>query len=142
MLHLGNAGLRVLDFDLLVEFGRHALEIGNHHLDLRNLTALLVHLELFEPNEALAARFQDLYSLHIKSVPGPIRGPISLPHPPRPRSLRAFDSPRRYRSFLPAPAREKPRAQDRWRSRGPLSDLTLSGKPQAGSVPPCPNRWT
>ncbi|MNL14012.1 hypothetical protein D3C87_1349380 [compost metagenome] len=71
---VGNAGLGVLDLDLLVEFGRHALEVSNHHLDLRNLTALLVHLELFEPDEALAARFQDLYSLHIKSVPKrPIR---------------------------------------------------------------------
>ena len=67
---IGNAGLGMLDLDLLVEFGRHALEIGNHHLDLRDLTALFVHLELLEPNEALAARFQDLYSLHIKSVLG------------------------------------------------------------------------
>src|SRR5215217_447453 len=110
---IGDAGLGVLDLDLLVEFGRHALEIVDHHLDLRNLTALLVDLELLEPNEALAARFQDLYSLHTKSVPGPVRGPISPLRPLRQRLLRAVYSRRQWSSFLPDPGLEKPQARDR-----------------------------
>src|SRR5690606_17113692 len=67
---VGNTGLGMLDLDLLVEFSRHTLEVGDHHLDLRDLSTLFVYLEFLEPDEALAARFQDLYSLHTKSVPG------------------------------------------------------------------------
>ena len=67
MRHIGNAGLLLFDFDLLIEFGRHALEVGDHHFDLRHLATFFVDLELLEPDQALATRLHDLHSLHIKS---------------------------------------------------------------------------
>jgi hypothetical protein len=53
---IGNTGFGLFDFDLLIEFGRHALEIGNHHFDLRDLPTFLVDLKLLEPDQAFAAR--------------------------------------------------------------------------------------
>ncbi|GHA28133.1 hypothetical protein GCM10007989_25170 [Devosia pacifica] len=69
MRDVGDTGLLMLDLDLLIELGRHALEVGDHHFNLRQLPTLLIDLKFLEPNEALATRFHDLYSLHPK-VPG------------------------------------------------------------------------
>src|SRR4051794_11522630 len=63
MQDIRDAGLLLLDLDLLVQLCGHAFEIGDHHFDLRNLPALLVDLEFLEPDQALAARLHDLYSL-------------------------------------------------------------------------------
>src|ERR1700749_702595 len=103
MGNIGDAGLLLLDLDLLVEFGRHALEIGDHHLDLRHLAVLLVDLEFLEPDQALAARLHDLYSLHLKSQ--------HTICPPSPGSPRAADSRRRCWCALPAAGPETPPAQ-------------------------------
>ena len=49
-----DAGPVLLDLDLALEIARHALEFGDHALDLRHLAALLVDLKLLQANERFA----------------------------------------------------------------------------------------
>src|SRR6185295_3910610 len=48
-----DAGAVLLDRDLAVEVGRHAVEIRDHAFDLRNAAPLLVDLEFSQANERL-----------------------------------------------------------------------------------------
>jgi hypothetical protein len=49
-----NPGALLLYLDLTFEIDRHAVELGNHALDLRNPAPLLVNLKFLQPNERLA----------------------------------------------------------------------------------------
>ena len=48
---IGDAGFLFLGIDLDFEFARHAVEFGDHHVELQQLPALFVHLKLLQPNE-------------------------------------------------------------------------------------------
>ena len=52
----------LLGDDLVVEIARHALELGDHRLDLRDLTTLLVDLEALQADESFTR-------LHRKPTP-------------------------------------------------------------------------
>ena len=51
MADIGDAGLLLLGGDLQVELARHALEIGDHQVELHQLLALLVDLEPLQPHQ-------------------------------------------------------------------------------------------
>ena len=46
-----DASAVLLGLDLALEIAGHALELGDHDLDLRHLAAPLVDLKLFQPNK-------------------------------------------------------------------------------------------
>jgi hypothetical protein len=47
-------GAVLLDLDLSFQIGGHALEFGDHALDLHDLPALFVDLKLLQANERIA----------------------------------------------------------------------------------------
>ena len=47
-------GALLLRLDLALEIDRHAVELGDHALDLRNPAPLLVNLKFLQPDERLA----------------------------------------------------------------------------------------
>ena len=53
VVDVGDAGLSFLGGDLHFQFICHAVEFGDHQVELRDLSALLVHLELLQPNKVL-----------------------------------------------------------------------------------------
>src|SRR5690606_13637293 len=107
MRDVGDAGLLLLDLDLLVELTRHALEIRDHCFNLRDLPALLVDLEFLEPDQALAAGLHRLVLL-TQSSPATAARPASLP--PFPRSLPASCSHRQSKCALPVAGSKTPPA--------------------------------
>ena len=62
MADVADAAPLLLGDDLIVEILRHALELGDHRLDLRDLPPLLVDLEALQPDDSLHATSCD-YSL-------------------------------------------------------------------------------
>src|SRR5262249_37613719 len=60
MRDVGDSGALLLGLDLTVEIVGHALEFGDHCLDLRDLPALLVDLEAFQPEKGLAGLHHSL----------------------------------------------------------------------------------
>ena len=53
VIDVGNAGLLFFGGDLKIEFAGHPVEFGDHHVELRDLPALLVHLKSFQANDVL-----------------------------------------------------------------------------------------
>ena len=51
MIDVGDAGLLLFGGDLKLQFNGHALELGDHHVELQQLPPLLIHLKLLQPNE-------------------------------------------------------------------------------------------
>ena len=51
MVDIGDAGLLLFGGDLKFQFDSHALELGDHHVELQQLAPLLVYLKLLQPNE-------------------------------------------------------------------------------------------
>ena len=136
MTDIGDSGARLLDGDLPVEFHRHALEIGHHHLDLGHAPALLIDLEAAQADQRVTRFHQDAHSTQRSRPsrePCPTRAPDRtcarqlrsgshscirsegavapprrrMPRPCR-RSGRAVRNHRRWTLLLPYPAPEKP----------------------------------
>ena len=53
MTGICDASLLFLGNDLIIEFVSHALELGDHQVELQELLPLLVDLKLLEPNQVL-----------------------------------------------------------------------------------------
>ncbi len=51
MVDVGDAGLLLLGGDLKFQLDGHALELGDHHVELQQLAPFLIHLKLLQPNE-------------------------------------------------------------------------------------------
>ena len=54
VIDVRDARLALLGGDLCLQVVGHPLELGNHHLDLVELTPLLADLEPLQPDEILA----------------------------------------------------------------------------------------
>ena len=77
-----DAGAVLLGLDLAFEVGRHAVELGDHALDLRNPAPLLVDLKFLQANERLTR-------LHRLVLPrSPIRDRTGRRHAPDPTGSR------------------------------------------------------
>src|SRR5215475_13081536 len=74
MRRIVDAGAILLDLDLAVEVDGHALELGHHRLDLRDLAPLLVDLKLPQADE----RFTRLHRLVLPRSPMAESGPGSV----------------------------------------------------------------
>ena len=57
-----DAGAVLLDPDLTFQIARHAVELSDHHLDLRDLAPFLIDLKLFQADERLTG-------LHLPPLP-------------------------------------------------------------------------
>ena len=53
VVRVGDAGLLLLRGDFPVKVSRHAVELGDHHLDLRHPSTLLVDLKALEADERI-----------------------------------------------------------------------------------------
>lgn len=53
VVHIGDAAFLFFIRDLRIELGGHAIEFGNHHIELHDLPSLLIHLKLLQPNKIL-----------------------------------------------------------------------------------------
>jgi hypothetical protein len=62
VVEVGDAGLLLFRCDFPVKVSRHAVELGDHHLDLRHAAALLVDLKALEADERVPR-------LHLDSTP-------------------------------------------------------------------------
>jgi len=54
MLGIVDTGAILLELDLAIGIGGHAIELGDHRLDLRDLAPFLVDLKFFQTDECLA----------------------------------------------------------------------------------------
>ena len=73
MRRIVNAGAVLLGLNLAIEVGGHALELGHHRLDLRDLAPFFVDLELPQTNERLTR----LHRLVLPRSPARRTGPVS-----------------------------------------------------------------
>ena len=53
MTCIGDPRLLFFRHDLQIQLSRHTIELGNHHVELQELLALLVDLKLLEPHQVL-----------------------------------------------------------------------------------------
>src|SRR5690606_11676635 len=75
VVDVGDAGLLLFGGDLEVEFGGHALEVGDHHVELRKLLALLVDLEPLQPHQIFPC-LHTRYSRNAERLPAPPARPL------------------------------------------------------------------
>ena len=73
MRYVGDAGLLFLGEDLDLQFARHAFEFGNHHVELKKLPPLVVHLKLFQSNQVLTC----FHRLKLPDTQTPIQNTIA-----------------------------------------------------------------